>query len=335
MLQLIRKIQPYLLTSNDIVPRTKCPYFYDNPATPKALTNFKLRLEKYRAISSTQIAATGQLPLASNILPMMGDFSMGSFSHTFVGALVVASFGIGDCGECSARLVVEMLANGYGNFTFMGISFPKAKHGMETTHQFIIANLATNPRKRDYSSVYDFFKTLPEDAVIGDPFLGLAFRPNDIPAEFKAYIDAYGKNTQIMQCFHLCNMGPRFLQHYMSVATKITKELQSQQQLSDEKACDLSKKIPIEDTSLIALLKEKTPLPFFGMRDKEYSVDAMVEIKTKEQQIIALTLQDSTKTYGRFFRDQDGRKLFAFDGINIVDQQHNVGEYIQQTLLTK
>lgn len=335
MLQLIRKIQSYILTSNDIIPRTTCPYFYDNPAIPKALINFKLRLQEYRAISSTQIAAIGQLPLASNMLPMMGDFSIGSFSHAFVGALVVASFGIGDCAECSARLVIEMLANGYGNFTFMGIRFPNAKHGMETTHQFILANLAKSPERRASSSVYDFFRTLPEDTVIGDPFLGLAFRPNDIPAEFKAYIDAYGKNTEIIQCFHLCNMGPRFLQHYLSVTTKITKELQSQQRLPDEKVCDLSKKIPIADTSLIALLKEKTPLLFFGIRDEDYKVDAIVEIKNKEQQIIALTLQDSTKTYGRFFHDQDGRKLFVLEGINIFDQQHNVGAYIQQTLLTK
>lgn len=331
MLRLIKKVEPHILTSNNIVPRITCPYFHNHPSVPKALGNFKARLQEYRYISSTRIAAIGRLPLEPNMLPILGDFSIGSFSHVFVGALVVSSFGIGDCGECSARLVIEMLVNGYGDLAFVGIKFPKAKDGMETTHEFIVANLPQDPYRSPSTSIFDFFRTLPRNAVIGDPFLGLAFEPNSIPAEFIRYIDTYGKDTDVIKCFHFCNVGSKFLSHYLSITAQIAKELKFQQSLPDDKSYELDSKVKIkEDTSLIFLLKEKTSLPFFGVVDSDYKVDAITEIENKQDRIIALSLQDSAQGYGRFFQNRDGQRMFVLEGINISGKPLYAGGYLRE-----
>ena len=331
MQQLVDKVRLHIFTSNDIIPRVSQPYFHNHPSVPKALTNFKLSLQEYRMETSKHLAILRQAPVHSS-LPTLSDLSIGSFSHVFVGALTVSSFGIGDCAESSAKLVIEMLVKGYGDLAFIGIKFPAAKLGMEQTHQFIIANLPKIPSGLPQkASIYDLFKLLPRNAVIGDAFLGLAFTPDSVPNTFREYAAAYGE-TEIVQCFHFCNIGWNFLNHYLSLTKQITERVKLQQDLFYGKVYDLDSKMPIPETSIIALLNVKTTLVFFGVRDNEYKVDAIAEIKNKSDRISALEIQDVQQRYGRFFQNKQGKQMFVLEGINIFDHKPNIGEYIKQIL---
>lgn len=185
MYELVDEVSQQLLTSNQIIPRSNCPYYLYGPKTPKELTAYKTLIVDYRSSSATLIAER----CVPNPASIWSDFSFGSFFHRFVGSLVVAHFGIGECAECSAILAIKLVLHGYGDITFVGITFPEAKEGMEQTHQFVIANLHEQPQKQKSDiSIYDFFKTLPEDVIIGDPFLGLCFTPKNIPAAFNKFV---------------------------------------------------------------------------------------------------------------------------------------------------
>ena len=74
------------------------------------------------------------------------------------------------------------------------------------------------------------------------------------------------------------------------------------------------------------------PLPFFGVRDKEYKVDAVTEIKTKQDRITALSLQDTTQRYGRFFQNKDGQRMFVLEGINLRGEQPNIWDHVNARL---
>lgn len=228
-----------------------------------------------------------------------------------------------------------MLVKGSGDMAFIGIKFSTAKPGMEQTHQFIIANLPKIPSGlTQKASIDDLFKLLPRNAVIGDAFLGLAFTPNAVPNTFKAYVATYGE-TEIRQCFHFCNIGRNFLNHYLSLTKQITDKIKSQQYLFSEKVYNPDSKLLIPETSIIAWLNVKTTLTFSGVRDHEYTVDAIAEIKNKSDRISALKIQDVEQRYGRFFKDKHGKQMFVLEGINILDCKPNISDYIKQILSNK
>lgn len=263
----------------------------------------------------------------------MRNFSVGTFAHHFSVALAVSLCGIGECGECKAKLGLALIQSGFGNLAFVNIKFLEAKKGMETRHSFIVANLPKVTLSSDNKSpsVYDFFKNLPSHAIIGDAFLGLVFSPDKIPDAFIHYINAYGGKTKLIQCQHFYNVpsNSTVFGSYLNVARKIEKELRLTPLSLNENPYSLEEKIKIEDTTLISLLKTKVGCPFFGVRDRKYKVDAVVELSTKENRNIAQDLQSFLKGHGKFFNDKNGKEMFILEGINLSDENSELIQNIQ------
>lgn len=181
--QLIAKVQSRILISNNIISRTKCPYYLGHKDVPDALTNFKTRIIAYRSHSSQMINDLKEAPLPDAHLQLR-SLSYGTFAHSFVGSLVVLSFGIGECAECSTQIILDLAQAGYGNLASVGLLFPEAKPGMEKTHSFVITNIEKPPTKKA-SSVYDFFKLLPPEIIIIDGFWGYALHPKMFQSNLK------------------------------------------------------------------------------------------------------------------------------------------------------
>lgn len=328
--ELIDEVQKGFLISNNIINRTEYPYYYNHPSVPKSLTTFKKRLQSYREQSAEAVAKQVELPLP-NASHSTRNFSMGTFAHHLTVALTVSLAGIGDCGECSANLGLALIQAGFGNLAFIGIEFSEAKEGMEKKHSFIVANLPTLPHPSSNAplSIYDLFKVLPKHTLIGDAFLGLTFSPDEIPDDFIRYINAYGGKATLIQCQHFYNVPSKSLMFggYLTTAKKVAEELKLRRLLIEKNPDTLKEKI--EDTTLVTLLKEKSKLSFFAVRDREYKVDAFVKLNTVEDRSIAKNLQHSLKGHGSFFNIKDQKEVFVLEGINLLDENPKLIKNIQ------
>jgi hypothetical protein len=330
----IDEIQRTILTSHNVTDRTEHPYFYDHKSIPKPLAVFKKRLNAYRKEVVHRVAEQPVLPLP-NAPDDMRNLRLGTFAHELTVALTVALFGIGDCGECATRLAIALIQAGFGDLAFVAITFPERKHGMETNHSLIVANIPMMPvlAQRANLSVYDFFRILPANALIGDAFLGLAFHPTAVPSEFIRYVDAYGGKAEVISCRHFYNV-PRsstVFGSYPMVAEKIKKELQARLPLVEEDIYHLDEKIKIEDTTLISLLKARSALPFFGVCNNDYEVDAVAELKAEDDRARARQLCRTLKGHGRFFTI-DRKQIFVLEGINSSEGKPSLGKRIETSL---
>lgn len=236
MNKLIGKVQSSLLTSNNIVSRIEHPYYWGHASIPESLVQFKKLLEVYRKKCSDLIAELDKQALFKYFLSPAADFndlSNGSFFHSIVLHLIVSEFRIGDCGECSTRLAIELAKAGYGDLAFVSIKFTAAKKGMETHHQFIVANLPKAPvcPLDEKFSVEQFFSSLPNNAIVSDAFIGLCFAPQHIAEAFKSYIKAYGGTAVIASFRHFYNLAPKSFNGYLEVASQIKTILESKQVL--------------------------------------------------------------------------------------------------------
>jgi TPR repeat protein len=129
------------------------------------------------------------------------------------------------------------------------------------------------------------------------------------------------------------NFTSNSLRLYLSKAAQIEQQLKSKPPLLSEDNYSLKNKTRINDTTLILLLKEKTKLPFFGVRDEEFKVDAALEINSISDQTKAIQLQRVLKGHGRFFNVEQKKKVFVLEGINITDENpmliRNIQRHVQ------
>lgn len=98
---------------------------------------------------------------------------------------------------------------------------------------------------------------------------------------------------------------------------------------------NLSEKTKIENSTLVALLKNKTKLAFFGVWDSNYKVDAVVEVNGEKDHKKLLDLQHSLKGHGRFFDTANKKKIFVLEGINIpatLEGELSLGKRIYESL---
>lgn len=269
MNELIKKVQSNLCTSNNIVNRIEYPYYYAHTSVPESLAQFKKTLEIYRKRCSDLITEVDKQALFKDFLSPVADFnnlSNGSFFHSFVLHLIISGFRIGDCGECSTQLAIELANAGYGNLAFVSIKFTKAKEGMENYHQFVVANLMKAPacQADEKTSVEQFFSSLPRDAIIGDAFLGLCFSPHHIAETFKSYINAYGGSAVVVNFRHFYNLSNRSFNGYIEVASQIKSMLETKKLLP---ALD---KFSALDSKKIGAKKETLTLPISSSKSRDY-----------------------------------------------------------------
>ncbi len=224
--QIIEKVKATLLTSHDIVNRIDHPYFYDHPLVPEKLSRFKIKLNQYRQEISKYINHLNKSPEVKQLLPHysdLNDLSNGSFFHSFVLHLVIAQFNIGECGECTAQTLMELIRAGYSNGIYVPIQFTQAQWGMERFHSLVVTNVPKLPASlmEKNLSIQEFFAHLPQKAVIADTFLGLCFYPDTIPEVFTQYISAYGVKTQLYAPRHFCNLSKTSFSYYVAMAKQI------------------------------------------------------------------------------------------------------------------
>lgn len=332
LIELIDEVQKDFLTSNNIINRTECPYYYNHPAVPKSLIIFKKRLTAYRQQSEHLVAEHPDLNLPNSPVPFR-SFAIGTFAHQFSLNLATALCGVGDCGECAAKLALALIQGGYRNVAYVAISFLEAKKGMEQFHAFAVTNLPSYFAfsSNNTISVYELFKALPSEAIIGDAFLGLTFSPRRIPDAFTSYMGAYGGKANVIQFQHFYNYPSNSITFngYLEVAKSVAKKIKLKRPSLVEDLYILEEKLKINDTTLTILLKEKSKLPFFAVRDNEYKVDAIVELNTQEERSIAAGLQRSLKAHGRFFHIQDAKEIFVLEGINLSDEYPKLRQNIR------
>jgi hypothetical protein len=327
---LIEKVVGGLLTSNQIVDRINYPYYWNHESVPHSLTLFKKKLEAIRRNSDTLVVSQPDL-FFPNAPDQMCSFSSETFARLFTVALTTSLFGIGDCGECSAKLGLELIKAGFGDLAFVAIKFPAAEVGMETMHSFVIANLPSLRLPSDLGSlsVQDLFAALPPEALIADPFLGLVFSPGHVPDALTNYINAYGRSTSLMQCQHFYKLpkDSKIFASYQAISNIIAKTLRLTHPIFNEHY-QLEAKTRIHDTILVSHLKEKTGLSFFGVRDNSYKVDAVVELEAEDREI-ACKLQEAMGGRGQFFSHVGiERVMYLLEGINLPDSHSGLTQGI-------
>ncbi len=226
--KLVTEVQKSLLTSKDFISPIACP-FYSNQEqgnVPEILKSFKRRLDILRRNASKQVNKINSLNFPSSY-PGPNDLSLGSFYHSIVVSLVMINLGLADSHECSTALAIKLAKNNYEHLVFVDILFTYAKLGMNAKHTLIIANLTEKPAQRSKESVIEFFKRLPNSALVADVFLGCCFAPTDIPDLFLRYIAAYGDKTEISQCVPFLHLTERFFNPYINLAKQITSHIRN------------------------------------------------------------------------------------------------------------
>jgi TPR repeat protein len=94
----------------------------------------------------------------------------------------------------------------------------------------------------------------------------------------------------------------------------------------------LQEKIKVKDSTLITLLKLKTALPFFAVRDEEWIVDAVVECNGQKESKAIQQFNTALGGHGKILFNGTQR-LFVLSGINQPgDEKFCLGQHIQQRL---
>jgi hypothetical protein len=312
-MELINKIQSSLLTSYHIVDRIKHPKYYGEAVVPEALVQFKEALTICREKTAKLLVHLSKSPDFVSGLPAYNnsdDLSQGSQSHHLVTALVLSSLGIGECGECATKMMIELSQAGYSGFAKVGISFLAAPAGAEKFHSFVIANLPKPPSFPSGKVALPLLlASLPKEAIIVDPFLGVCFKPNQISQKFEQYLAAYGKATDLISFEHFYNVSKTLFNSYLSLAERIKHML-----ISDKVLPDLSKLSSLKalksDAKEIGFVEENlevVTLPIVSQKTDSY-LNSLDEIlgEGRNQKIVKKDEKSSTVSFPSFWLKQLG-----------------------------
>lgn len=321
----IEKVQMNLLTSNDVVDRTRYPYYHSHPSVPSALVKFKNELIQLRTCSSELLQ---ELPLSAELRTQFHDPNNAeSFGHFFIGALAVASLGIGECAESAIKLTEKLILAGYKNLFIVVISLTDSKPGMEKTHDFVVAHpnlVGINQRM----PVDEFFKTLPTDAIIADAFLGVTFTPGNPHPLFQAYLKAYGGTANLLLCHHLFNFTPKSLESLHFIAHILAGAIKNKHPHLLPKYADYdTQNVHLIDPGyipeLLKVLNITTPLLFRGyLNKKSYQLDAVAIVDDDLDKNAARKINKALDGQGEFVKLSHSEKnAFILPGINIPEKE--------------
>jgi len=286
----IAEVQKKLLTSNDIIPRASQPYYHSHPSVPPVLTEFKRIITEIRTYASGLINELSVQPAGSTTQ----DFREGAFFHSLLLGLVMSSFGIGECAESTYILAVQLIKKEKQDLLFVSLALPARSTGMEMSHGLLIANVRECTEEMiQAETLSQLLLVSPANAIIADAFLGLCYSPqNGFPLEMRHYIDAYGGQERIINIQHFYNFSKTVLTDLQLKAVSIIKKMRDEHSIATQKPFDLSKLHALsEDTRLLEMLKEKTPLLFSGYRDDDYYVYALATLAQKSDWLAALQLK--------------------------------------------
>ena len=262
----IAEVHKKLLTSNDIIPRASQPYYHSHASVPPVLTEFKRIVTEIRAYAAGLINELGIQPAGST----QQDFREGAFFHSLLLGLVMSSFGIGECAESTYKLAEQLVK--------------KEKQNLfkECTKEMIKAE-----------TLSELLLVLPDTAIVADAFLGVCYSPkNGFPLEVRHYIAAYGGQERIMDRQHFYNFSKTVLADLQLKAVSIIKKMRDEHRIATQKPFDLSTLHALtEDTRLLEILKENTPLLFSGYRDDDYYVYALATLSQKSDWLAAIQLK--------------------------------------------
>ncbi len=333
MQECIVEVQRQLLTSNDLVLRAEQPFYHSHSSVPPILTEFKVILTELRMYAAKLIHELGVQRIGS----MDADFSEGTFFHSYLLGLTIASFGIGECAETTYKLVERLIKKGGRDFLFISLKFPNRAMGMEMSHGLLIANVPnireSIERVASAATLEELLGMLPENAIVGDAFLGVSYLPKEgFPQAMQDYLAAYGGQECITQVFHFYNFSTNVLSNYQIRAVNIIKRMREEQRVSTQKPLDLNKLTQLsEDTRLLEMLKEKTPLPFIGYRDDDYFVYALSSLNSKSEWRAAMRLiahlPNGSVTFFRGVPQDSNKQSIAVRKINIGEVAYKIDSY--------
>jgi len=167
----------------------------------------------------------------------------------------------------------------------IGLKFDHAKTGMETTHALLVANIKSIPKEfRPGMNFSVFLSALPEEAIIGDAFLGVSYIRDKIPQIVTDYVKAYGGSMSLSTVFHMRNFSLSVFGSYIIHAWNAAMQIQNPFIVVEPKKLD-------HDTTLISRLKETTGIELTGVRDAEYYVYAQGALNSKIKMHQAFKLQ--------------------------------------------
>lgn len=331
MQECVVEVQRQLLTSNDLVSRAEQPFYYGHLSVPPILTEFKVILTELRMYAAKLISELGTQKMGSVDV----DFSEGTFFHSYLLGLTISAFSIGECAETTYKLSERLIKRGGRDFLFVSLHLPNRTSGMERSHGLLIANVRElSERITHATTLEELLRALPDNAVVGDAFLGISYSPKDgFPIEMLDYLRAYGGLESIAQVFHFYNFSPTVLSNYQILAVNIIKKMREEQRISTQKPLDLSRLTQLnEDTRLLEILKEKTPLPFIGYRDDDYFVYALSSLNNKSEwraaMRLAAYLPHGCVTFFRGATEGGGNKQsIVVRKINVSDIAHQIDAY--------
>ncbi len=212
MQECVVEVQRQLLTSNDLVSRSQQPFYYGDLSVPPILTEFKAILTELRMYAAKMIPELGTRRIGTVDV----DFSEGTFFHSYLLGLTISAFGIGECAETTYKLSERLIKKGGRDFLFITLRLPNRTVGMEVSHGLLIANVRELSQEITHATTLaELLRALPENAVVGDAFLGISYLPQDgFPVEMLDYLRAYGGQESIAQVFHFYNFSPTVLSNY-------------------------------------------------------------------------------------------------------------------------
>ena len=286
----IAEVHKKLLTSNDIIPRASQPYYHSHASVPPVLTEFKRIVTEIRAYAAGLINELGIQPAGST----QQDFREGAFFHSLLLGLVMSSFGIGECAESTYKLAEQLVKKEKQNLFFVSLILPARSIGMEISHGLLIANVKECTKEMiQAETLSELLLVLPDTAIVADAFLGVCYSPkNGFPLEVRHYIAAYGGQERIMDRQHFYNFSKTVLADLQLKAVSIIKKMRDEHRIATQKPFDLSTLHALtEDTRLLEILKENTPLLFSGYRDDDYYVYALATLSQKSDWLAAIQLK--------------------------------------------
>lgn len=180
-----KKVKERVVSSNDVIPRAKLPFFYLDEA-PFYIKQFgKQRISEY--LNHTKAS--------SHIRHRAIELARGlKMSPKFVSSLVSASFGLGECEEATNFATSLLLLEHQTDFVLMVIvGIPKGSRE-PYFHALLLIGDSKNI-KLGKLSLAEFFSRLSPDVVVLDPFLDHCGPANTYLNDQDAYLRHYNFQT--------------------------------------------------------------------------------------------------------------------------------------------
>lgn len=304
----LQKIRNKNVSSNDIIPQVDLPMF-ELHMMPQNISKFgqnRVKLYEEHAIASR---IRYKFIEQADKLGFIGCHKLFSISSAAI------DYGVGECQDLSVSVMLSLIEEGYKDFAIASFGAKPKKED----HCVLLWGYKDNMFPQTHFGIEELLKA-SKDLIIIDPLLDHVGRLCDYLDEQRPFLKVH--NLTLIT--HMMTIDEGIYSHSKMVLSKVKESAERLLSSANPSPAHFSRdsldwckeKILSEDTFLLHLLK-KSSLPFFGVKDDEYRLDAVVPVSNTEETAKALQIRQKYE-HGYFCAGPVmGSRFFVLPQINV------------------